>query len=133
MSRNSPIPVLLLLILASTALFGSAWAAEGWYVKLRHAEDPQVSFIELRMEGEKVRASADGQMQEVILDAEAFTVIDHGEKTFTRLTYAQIEATILPMIQAMQGAAEAERKELEAAVEELPPEERAEVEKQLAE
>jgi hypothetical protein len=121
-----------MVVLTGFLLPTTALAGEGWVLKLQHTE-AGMSQAEIRMEGDLIRASEEGMAQEVILGRDRMTVLDHNQKNFMVITYAQIEATLGPMMAIMKQSAERQRQSLLDAIDELEEGERAEVEAQLEE
>ncbi len=122
--------LLLLAVLAPCLLPTTAVAGKGWLIKLQHTE-AGMSQAEIRLEGDRIRASEEGMAQEVILGREEMTVLDHNQKNYMVITYARIEATLGSMMAIMKHSKQRQRQSLLEAMEQLEEAERAEVEAQL--
>jgi len=127
MNRILTAVVALAPLLAAGA--APARAETGWHLTFQAGPGNQVS--EIRMSGANLRAGEAGSGREVIVGGDAFTVLDHRAKSYTVVTFAQIENTVLPMMKAIKDAAASQRKQLEGALDQLSPEERAKAEAQL--
>lgn len=125
------LPLFFLVVTLASLAATSARAGEGWSVRVRHVDGAASGDAQLWMEGDRIRAGQAGVSQEVILGREGITVLDHSGETYMVITYRQIENTLAPLMRSTKQASEEQRKELEAALEGLTPEERAEVEAQL--
>ena len=87
--------LLFMVVLTGFLLPTISLAGEGWLLKLQHTE-AGMSQAEIRLEGDRIRASEEGMAQEVILGRDRMTVLDHNQKNYMVITYAQIEAEPAP-------------------------------------
>jgi len=132
MSRHAALPALLVLSGLLAVRPAPAAAASGWSVRLVHADGDSSGTAELHIQGDRFRVSEEGNPQEAIVDSKGVTVVDDAKRSYTVVTYEQMEATLGAMSKMVQGVQESQRKALEDAMKSLPPEQKAQVEKQLA-
>ncbi len=113
-------------------LAGPALAAQGWHIVLNNHDEDSTRTVDLRMEGANLWVSQTGQPHSAILGPESLTILDDTEKTYMTVTYAQLEATLGAMSQAMKSVSDSQKQAMKEAMKNMPPEQRAQVEKQLA-
>jgi hypothetical protein len=131
MRRLSLVPVVLVLFGLAGVRPAVAGVA-GWSVQLVHADRDSTGTAELHIQGDRFRVSEEGNPQEAIVDSDGVTVVDLVHRTYTVVTYAQMEATLGMMAKVMEGVKETQRQALRDAMKSLPPDQKAQVEKQLA-
>jgi hypothetical protein len=130
MFRRPAVPALLVLF-GLYAVPAPAAAAGGWLVQLVHADRDTEGTAELHIQGDRFRVSESGNAQEAIVGPEAVTVVNRPQRSYTVVTYAQMEATFGMMTKMVKGVQETQRKALEDAMKSLPPDQQTQIQKQL--
>jgi hypothetical protein len=132
-------PVLFLLLAAAVLPAGTAVrpaAAAGdasdWSLDLRFEGDGETRRAELRLHGDRISLREEGADEEVLLSPEEIVVLDHGDRTYMRFTFAQIEATLGAVYGSAREAKRARVRELSAVLDSLSAPERALVEQEIA-
>ena len=132
MVRRAWLPTVLLLLIGLSASPGAAAAAgSGWRLAAAVAVPDSVQVVQVSLEGDRLRLAVPGESRELVLDPEAVLVVDHARRTFTRVSFEQLDNTLGLVADAMKQARRMQRKALAEALESASGDERARLQKQL--
>ncbi len=131
MPRRLALPLLVILAAGLLAAPLPVRAADGWHLKLTQTENGQDQPVEVRLQGDRIRMGIVGAPEEAIVDSQAITVLNHADRTYTVITYAQIEATLGMMADVVKNMQESQRQALKDAMKNLPPDQRERLERQI--
>jgi hypothetical protein len=109
----------------------AAFAGEGWQLMVSLSEENAVQQAEIILDETHIRAKQAGGAQEVILDAEKITVLNHADKSFSILSFATLEQMMGGMRQMVKGMQEEQVRALEEAMAGMPEEQQATVRAQI--
>lgn len=118
--------------LASLLISVPALAGPGWDLKIEVSDEGESSQAVVKLDATHLRGMAVGGNEEMILTEESITVIDHDEKAYMVIPFAMVEQMMGGMMQMAEGMKDAQIEALKSAMEGMDEDQRAEVEKQIA-
>lgn len=125
--------LLAALMFAPCALWaGSARAADGWRLEVEAQDGGRVQRLSVLLDGEHLRAGEPGAAEEILLTQSDVTLLDHGQKSYTRLTFDVIERMLGGMMEMVRGMKESQIDALKEALDDLSEEDAAAVREQIA-
>ena len=119
-------------VMAGVLIALPALAGTGWDLRVDVNDDGKAIQAQVKLDSSHLRAMAVGGDEEIILTEESITMVSHGEKSYMVIPFAMIEQMMGGMMQMAEGMKEAQIAQLKAALDGMPEDQRAEVEKQIA-
>ena len=120
---------------AAVALFAfasPAGAGEGWVLSVEAVGGTGTRKAEILLDADHLRAREIGYDQEIVITREAITILDHGRRSYARLSLDMLERMLGGLVRLVRGMKSDQIEELREAMKDLPPEPARRIEEEIA-